>query len=123
MQAKSTRELCGILHQLITFDILDSEQRGFLARVTPSGSINYGIRYSNSKDRQCRYSLGKSFPATLPSAAREEARILLGKVAAGVDPAEDERVQCKKSLTLRETLIYFRALVGIIRQSERMSLN
>lgn len=101
MKAKITRELLrDIKPQPKTFDILDTEQRGFLARVTPSGSINYGIRYSNSKGRQCRYSLGKDFPATLPSAAREEARILLGKVAAGADPAEEERVQRQRVMTL-----------------------
>lgn len=102
MKAKITRELLrDITPKLITFDILDSEQRGFLARVSPSGSISYGIRYSNSKGRQCRYSLGKSFPATVPSAAREEARILLGKVAAGADPAKEERAQRQRVMTLR----------------------
>jgi hypothetical protein len=102
MRAKITRELLrDVQPQARTFDILDTEQRGFLARVTRSGSINYGIRYSNSKGRQCRYSLGKDFPATIPSIARAEATVLLGKIAAGADPAEEERAQHLRVMTMR----------------------
>lgn len=84
----------------VTFDILDTEQRGFLARVTPKGGISYGIRYSNAEGRQCRYSLGKTFPTTTVSAAREEARILLGRIAAGEDPSKVDRTKRQRKLTL-----------------------
>ena len=40
MKAKITREqLRDTTPKLVTFDNLDTEQRGFLARITPSGSI------------------------------------------------------------------------------------
>lgn len=101
MKTKITRELLrDISPRSVTFDILDTEQRGFLARVTTSGAISYGIRYTNADGKQCRRSLGKTFPTTTVSAAREEARVLLGKVAAGEDPAEDERIRRQQKLTL-----------------------
>lgn len=102
MKAKVTRELLrDFPAPKTTVDIIDIEQRGFVVRVAPSGSITYGIRYSNSSGRQCRYSLGKTFPATSVSVAREEARILLGKIASGADPAAEEREKRKQTLTLR----------------------
>lgn len=101
MKAKITRELLRDTKPLkATFDIIDTDQRGFVCRVTPSGVITYGIRYTNSNGRQCRYSLNKTFPTTAPSTAREEARILLGKIAEGADPADDSRTARKQSLTL-----------------------
>lgn len=101
MKTKITRELLrDIEPRSATFDILDTEQRGFLARVTPNGAISFGVRYSNAEGRQCRYSLGKNFPATTVSAAREEARILLGRIAAGDDPAADDRAKRQRTLTL-----------------------
>lgn len=102
MKARITRELLRDLQpKAAAYDVLDSELRGFVARMSPSGAISYGIRYSNKDGRQCRYSLGKSYPATTVSAAREEARILLGKIAAGGDPADEERARRRQVLTLR----------------------
>jgi len=101
MKAKITRELLRDLKPAATVqDIIDTELRGFVARMSPSGAITYGIRYTNQNGRQCRYSLNRSFPATGVSAAREEARIILGKIAAGVDPAEEERARRRQTLTL-----------------------
>ncbi|NHZ81861.1 tyrosine-type recombinase/integrase [Massilia sp. CCM 8695] len=105
MKAKITRELLRDLKPAsAVIDIIDTDLRGFIARMSPSGTITYGIRYSNQDGRQCRYSLGRTFPATTVSAAREEARIVLGKIAAGMDPAEDERAKRRQVLTLGKFL-------------------
>lgn len=85
-------------------EIIDTELRGFVVRATPAGTVSYGIRYTNRDGRQCRYSLSRTFPATTVSAAREEARILLGKIASGLDPAEEQRVKRRQALTLRNFL-------------------
>jgi Arm DNA-binding domain len=78
MKAKITRELLRDLKPAAaTLDVIDTELRGFVARMSPSGTITYGIRYTNRDRRQCRHSLGRTFPATTVSAAREEARSLL----------------------------------------------
>ena len=101
MKTKITRELLrDIERRPATFDILDTEQRGFLARITPKGAISFGVRYTNADGRQCRYALGKTFPTTTVSAAREEARMLLGRIAAGDDPAEEDRARRQRKLTL-----------------------
>ncbi|MCY0389128.1 site-specific integrase [Robbsia sp. Bb-Pol-6] len=102
MRAKITRELLRSLEpKSAAFDINDSELRGFGVRVTPSGSIGYCVRYYRPDGKQTRQSLGKSFPATSVSDAREAARILLGQIASGEDPAAVARKKRRATLTLR----------------------
>ncbi|MFC0170233.1 tyrosine-type recombinase/integrase [Pseudoduganella danionis] len=101
MKAKITRELLRDTKPTTkTIDIMDTDVRGFLARITPSGAINYGIRYSDRNGKQCRYSLGKTFPSTSVSDAREEARTLLGSIAQGNGPAADKKARQAGRLTL-----------------------
>lgn len=112
MKTKIDRDLlrdlqrkCAAVKPTATFDVLDTELPGFLVRVTPSGSMTYGIRYTNKDGKQRRYTLRKNFPTTAPSTAREEARIQLGKISAGDDPSEAKRDRTNASLTLRKFLI------------------
>src|ERR1700693_281851 len=81
-------------------DIADTVVKGFIVRVTPGGAMVYGIRFTTGSGVQVRYSLNKSFPTTSVSDAREEARILLGKVAAGENPAQEKKAKAAGKLTL-----------------------
>jgi hypothetical protein len=81
-------------------DIADTVVQGFIVRVTLGGAMVYGIRYTAGSGVQVRYSLNKSFPTTSVSDAREEARILLGKVAAGENPAQEKKAKAVGRLTL-----------------------
>ncbi|NEX61733.1 site-specific integrase [Noviherbaspirillum galbum] len=101
MKAKITRELLRDFQPTDkVIDIADSEVKGFTVRITPSGAKNYGIRYTGKDGRQVRFSLNKNFPTTTVSDAREEARILLGRIAAGADPAEEKKARIRGKLTL-----------------------
>jgi integrase len=103
MKAKISRELLRqVAPREHAFDIQDTELRGFGVRVTPAGSIGYCIRYSGPDGKQARKSLGKSFPATTVSDAREAARVLLGQIANGEDPAAAARIKRRASMTLRD---------------------
>lgn len=101
MRTKIDREL---LRKIVpgnkVIDIADTELKGFIVRVSPGGAIAYGIRYSDNNGKQFRYSLKKSFPSTSVSDAREEARILLGKIASGENPAEKKKAKTSGKLTL-----------------------
>lgn len=101
MKAKITRELLRDTKPAEkTIDIMDTDVRGFLVRITPSGVISYAIRYSDRDGKQARYALGKTFPATGVSEAREEARVLMGQVARGAGPAAEKKARQAGKLTL-----------------------
>ena len=68
-----------------TYDINDSELRGFGVRILPSGAHSYFVRYRRGGQRR-RISLG-SHGALTPEQARAQAIQLLARVGAGEDPA------------------------------------
>ncbi|WP_185646550.1 integrase arm-type DNA-binding domain-containing protein [Burkholderia sp. Bp9143] len=103
MRAKISRELLRTVKpREHAFDIQDTELRGFAVRVTPGGTINYSVRYTGPDGKQARKSLDRSFPATSVSDAREAARMLLGKIANGHDPAATSRQKRRATMTLEE---------------------
>lgn len=96
----------------------DSELRGFMLRVSPTGARSYAITYSRRHKNQT-YTLGPvdRLPLGGKDGAREEARKLLARVALGEHPAEvrararraqltvgalvDDALAAKKVLVLR----------------------
>ncbi|WP_186193807.1 phage integrase [Burkholderia gladioli] len=103
MRAKITRELLrSIAPKSHAFDISDTELRGFAVRVTPAGSVGYCVRYTDRAGKQVRKSLDRSFPTTAVSDAREAARMLLGQIANGDDPAATTRQKRRSKVTLRD---------------------
>jgi integrase len=70
----------------------DSELRGFGVRVTPSGLKTFVVQYRTQDGRSRRMALGRYGLMTVEK-AREEARIKLGLVASGIDPAATEGVR------------------------------
>lgn len=101
MKTKITRELLRDIKPTgKTVDIYDTDIKGFIVRILPSGTMTYVIRYSSGAGVQVRYSLGKSYPTTSISEGREAARILLGKIAAGENPADERKALAAGKLTL-----------------------
>jgi hypothetical protein len=66
----------------------DGELRGFGVRAIPSGLKTFVLQYRNTEGRSRRIVLGR-FGVMTVEQARDEARIKLGAVAHGSDPAED----------------------------------
>ena len=65
----------------------DSEIKGFGVRVLPSGLKTFVVQYRNRAGIKRRINLGRHGVITVEQ-ARDLARIKLGSVAAGEDPAE-----------------------------------
>ena len=78
----------------------DDVTKGFGIRVGASGSKSFVIQYRNEEGRQRRVKLGRFGIMTLEQ-AREVAKIKLGQVASGDDPAEESR-RVRKDLTVSE---------------------
>ncbi len=80
----------------------DSELPGFGLKMTPTGGRTYLVQYrvGGRKGRTRRVTIGKHGPLT-PEQARQEAKRILGEVAAGQDPAED-RTRDRQAITVAE---------------------
>lgn len=78
----------------------DTEIKGFGVRVGPSGTKTFVIQYMNDESRLRRMKIGR-FGVMTVEQARELAKIQLGKVAAGEDPAEESR-RVRKDLNVSE---------------------
>jgi integrase len=78
----------------------DSEIRGFGVRVLKSGLKTFIVQYRNSESIKRRINLGR-FGIMTVEQARDLAKVKLGKVAAGEDPADEVR-QARKGMTVAE---------------------
>lgn len=80
----------------------DRDLHGFGLKVTPAGSKVYLVQYrlGGRKGRTRRVTIGQRGELT-PTAARAEAKRLLGEIAAGRDPAEEhDKTRAGKSLAV-----------------------
>lgn len=66
----------------------DSELRGFGVRVVPSGLKTFILQYRNAEDKSRRIRIGR-FPILTVDQARQAAKIKLGVIASGDDPASE----------------------------------
>lgn len=78
----------------------DSDVRGFGVRAMSSGVKTFVVQYRNGEGRTRRLAIGRCSVLTLDQ-ARTLAKIKLGEVAAGRDPA-DERAQERSAITIAE---------------------
>ena len=79
--------------------VWDDELRGFGLRVFASGKRSYLVQY-RAAGRTRRYTIGPHGVWT-PETARTRARVLLGRVAQGGNPAEERRLD-HSAITVRE---------------------
>ncbi len=78
----------------------DTEIKGFGIRVGATGTKTFVIQYMNEEGRVRRVKIGR-FGVMTVEQARELAKIQLGKVASGEDPAEESR-RVRKELNVAE---------------------
>jgi integrase len=83
----------------------DSELRGFGVRIIPSGLKTFILQYRNAEGRSRRIVIGRHGVLTLEK-ARDQAKIKLGQVAGGADPAEESAVS-RDALTVAEVCDWY----------------
>ena len=92
------------------FEVVDSELKGFLLRVQPSGAMTFYFSYRNGQGKRKRYRIGNS-ESLSPAQARDQAVLLSARVVAGEDiqlqkKRERQVAQQAKSQTLDGFLIH-----------------
>jgi integrase len=78
--------------------IWDDEIKGFGLRIAPGGTKSYVLNYRAGRGRkalQHRITIGKHGSPWTPEQARQEARRLLGTIAAGDDPAAARKAEAR----------------------------
>jgi integrase len=84
-------------------ELWDSSVAGFGARRQFSAAVSYIVLSRTSEGRTFRYTIGRHGSPWTPSTARDEAKRILGLVAAGADPAAEKRAK-RKAETVNELL-------------------
>ncbi len=83
----------------------DSELRGFAVRTIPSGLKTFIFQYRNMEGRSRRIAVGRYGVLTVEQ-ARDLAKIKLGAIAGGADPA-DERAGTREAITVAEVCDWY----------------
>jgi integrase len=83
----------------------DSELRGFGVRALPSGLKVFVLQYRNAEGRGRRLVIGRYGVMTVDE-AREQAKIKLGAVAGGTDPAE-ENASAREAITVADVCDWY----------------
>lgn len=82
--------------------VWDTEIKGFILRVRPSGRKVYALRYRLGT-RQATYTIGTHGSPWTPDEAREAARLALSRVKDGEDPTEDKR-SARQAMTVSQLI-------------------
>ena len=92
MKAKlSARTIQAVRSNDNPFEVVDSELKGFLLRVQPSGAMSYYFSYRNDQGKRKRFRIGNS-ESLSPAQARDQAIVLSARVVGGEDiQAEKKR--------------------------------
>jgi integrase len=105
MQAKITKKLIDSLKPKgKLYSVRDTELKGFLMRVMPSGQMSWFLDYRNDQGGRRTMKLG-NYPGLEPEGARRQAGIEAGKVSAHIDPqAERKAVRIEAARAMVSTL-------------------
>jgi integrase len=91
MKAKlSNKIIQTLIPQAQPYEVVDSELKGFLLRVQPSGVMTFYLVYRSAEGKKKRYKIGKHGSVT-PMQARGIALTLSGRVIGGEDVQERKK--------------------------------
>jgi len=95
MKAKlSSRTIQAVRASDNPFEVVDSDLKGFLLRVQPSGAMSYYFSYRNDQGKRKRYRIGNS-ESLSPAQAGDQANLLSARVVAGEDIQAEKKRECQ----------------------------
>ncbi len=100
MKLKLTnRNIAALKPRDHTYDVRDTEIKGFLVRVRPSGSMTYLLQYRNFDGNQKHFKIGL-VGNIKPAPARDIAEIEAGRIAQGIDiqaDRQEKRIEAERA--------------------------
>ena len=91
MQSKlSARTIQALSPAESPYEVVDTDLKGFLLRVQPSGTMTYYFSYRNRSGTRSRYRIGKVGSCS-PAQARDRATLLAARVVAGEDIQKEKK--------------------------------
>ena len=108
MKIKLTaKSVSGLEPSTYAYEARDTELKGFLLRVQPSGVMTYYVDYRNAEGRRNRFRIGNSGNVT-PQQARDVAQTKAAQVTQGADlQLEKKTARREAELSKRRTLRVF----------------
>lgn len=103
-----------------SIDYFDTEIKGMLLRVYPTGKKVFQIYYRNEEKKQKRFTIGQYGSINLVQ-ARSIAQESLGEIARGTDIQAEKRSQAYQSITFKEYLDEF--YISWVMKNRRDALN
>ncbi len=86
------------------YDVRDTDIKGFLLRVRPSGNMTYYLQYRNADSFQKHYKIG-TVGNISPVQARDIAEKRAGEIAKGIDIQEHKKIQKKQAERSRSSTL------------------
>lgn len=101
----------SLIKSLVTkpqpYEVVDSDIKGFLLRVQPSGAMTYYYSYRDTSGTRKRYRIGNHGSIT-PAQARDKALLLSAQVVSGVDVQAEKKLKRIQGVKNKHsTLNYF----------------
>ena len=78
------------------YEVLDTDLKGFLLRVQPTGKMTYYFSYRLPSGKRLRYKIGVYGTITAVQ-ARDAAKVLAGKVALNIDIQDEKKEERKRA--------------------------
>lgn len=102
MRAKLTKRVVDSLTSRVgAYECRDTEIKGFLLRVQPSGRRSWFYQYRRADGRQTRLRLG-GYPGLSPEGAREIALLRATEVSRGIDPIAVKKAERAEGARVRQ---------------------
>lgn len=79
-------------------ELYDTEIKGFMLRIQPSGVKTFYYCYRNRENRKQRFKIGNFDPTMSIAQARDKAIVIAGKVAEGVDVQSEKMTSRKQAI-------------------------
>ena len=109
MQAKLSSTIIKKLRPKVkAYEVVDTEVKGFLLRVQPTGRMTFYFSYRSESGQRKRIKIGTLGPALSIAQARDDAIVHSSKIIKGVDVQREKRTEKKKATDdLKNTLSNF----------------
>jgi integrase len=106
MKAKiSNTSVKALKPEAKAYEVMDTEIKGFLLRVQPTGRMTFYFSYRTKAGNRKRIKIGQLAPSLTAAQARDKAKGYSGAVADGIDPQGEKQADKARAKAVRESTL------------------